>query len=90
MLIPEYVQVIACDGEAPHSHFSGGISAELIKLQGDWASDAFEKYLGSDTSMAQEAYLSRTPCLILGFLGFKSSSNFGDSCWFLFSFELPM
>ena len=38
---------------------------------------------GVDTSMAQDAYKTRTPVLILGFRGFKSSSNFGDSC-FLF------
>ena len=38
---------------------------------------------GGDTSRAQDAYLLQTPGLILRFLGFKSSSNFGDSCFFL-------
>ena len=33
--------------------------------------------------MAQYAYKSRTPSLILGFRGFQSSSVFGDSCFFL-------
>ena len=36
--------------------------------------------------MAQDAYKPRTPGLILGFRGFKSSSNFRDSC-FLLDFE---
>ena len=33
--------------------------------------------------MAQDAYLLQTPDFILGFRGFKSSSNFGDSCFLL-------
>ena len=41
---------------------------------------------GGDTSMAQDAYKMCTPGLILGFRGFKSSSNFGDS-WFSLDFE---
>ena len=39
--------------------------------------------MGCGTSMAQDAYKSRTPSLILGFRGFKLSSNFKDSCFFL-------
>ena len=41
---------------------------------------------GVDTSMAQDAYKTRTPVLILGFRGFKSSSNFGDPCCCFFFF----
>ena len=37
----------------------------------------------SATSMAQDAYKPRTPGFILGFRGFKSSSNIGDLCFFL-------
>ena len=33
--------------------------------------------------MAQDAYLLQTPGLILGFRGFRSSSNFWGSCFFL-------
>ena len=36
---------------------------------------------GVDDSMAQDTYKLRTPGLIFGFRGFKSSSNFGDSCF---------
>ena len=36
-----------------------------------------------DTDVVQDAYLLQTPGLILGFRGFKSSSNLGDSCFFL-------
>ena len=36
-----------------------------------------------DTSTAQDAYLLQTPGLILGCREFKSSLNFGDSCFCL-------
>ena len=39
--------------------------------------DKSNRHMGIDT------YHSRTPGLILGFRGFKSTSNFGDSCFFL-------
>ena len=45
-----------------------------------------ERGRGGDTSMAQGAYKLRISGLILGFRGFKLSSNFGDSC-FLLDFE---
>ena len=38
---------------------------------------------GGDTSMAQDAYKLPISGLFLGSRGFKSFSNFGDSCFFL-------
>ena len=43
----------------------------------------FKRKHGGGTSMAQAAYKSRTPSLILGFRGVKLSSKFGDSYFFL-------
>ena len=41
---------------------------------------------GGVISMAQDAYLSRTSCFILGFRRFKSSSGIHVSFWIL---EIP-
>ena len=45
--------------------------------------DESKRKQGGDTSIAHDAFLSRIPGLILGFRGFKSSSTFRDSCFFL-------